>query len=206
MSWPEDFHPEVGYLLPSLRVRRLIRFGSLGAAFGLLVGVGSTLSLLERHGENPIPTINRPTSTFRATETPRFEPGESIVTASVPMTTAVADTSDSPMALRRFVQPARPRGACSPPSPTAISNSCSFHRNRRTYMAAVPVPDASPVTNDIPIKGDDATQRPKKSQKTTVTQTRRQKTVLDLSDYPRAYASPGLRYGERASFDRGDFW
>jgi hypothetical protein len=199
MSWPEDFHPEVGYLLPSMRVRKLIRSLLLAACFGVLVGIGGTLALLAPHGEKPTPNTSRLTSAFLVAEQ---GPAEAV--ASGPVTTEVADTSDNPVALRRFWPTGRPRALC---SLSTTHQACSFHRNGHTDVAAALGPGASPAITSSPSKGvDDATQGSKRPQKPTVTQARKQRPAPEPSDYPRVYASPGMRYGERAYFDRGGFW
>jgi hypothetical protein len=203
MSWPEDFHPEVGYLLPSQRTRRLIRFVSLAAGFGLLVGVCGTLALLAPHGEEPNPIINKPTSPFVAAEqSVSQDAGSTTALASGPVPTDDAGTSDSPVAERRFWT-RRLRALCLNP-PSATNQACSFRR--KFHVAKAPEPSASPTINSTSNKGvDDTTQRPKRPQKYMVTQTRRQRPAVEPSDYPRDYAS-SIRYGERAYFDRGGFW
>jgi hypothetical protein len=51
MSWPdefhpEDFHPEVGYLLPSRSLRRSMRLAAVAALVGVVVGSGMTAFLM----------------------------------------------------------------------------------------------------------------------------------------------------------------
>jgi hypothetical protein len=45
MSWHDDFHPEVGYLLPSRAFRRKVRMAAFAAAIGAIVGAGATALL-----------------------------------------------------------------------------------------------------------------------------------------------------------------
>jgi hypothetical protein len=206
MSWSEDFHPEVGYLLPSMRVRRLIRVVLLAVCFGVLVGVGGTLALLAPYGEKPTPNTSRPASALLAAEAPAEASESMAAVVSGPVTTEVADTSDNPVALRRFWPTGRPRTLCSNPL-SATHQACSFHRNGPTDVAATLGPGASPAITSSPSKGvDDATQGSKRPQKSTIPRARKQKPAPEPSDYPRVYAGPGVRYGERVHFDRGGFW
>jgi hypothetical protein len=205
MSWQEEFHPEVGYLLPSRKVRRLIRSAVLWAGFGILVCVSGTLALLAPRSESP--NLDRPSSSAygiaEAPPTPA-EPEASIAAVNSPP--AIRGDIFPAVAATRFRFNGR-RAECPSLSVAIKEGACTFHRNRRTDLAAVPNPDVSPVINGIPTPGaDDATQRPKKPQSTAVRQSRRQKPALERSDNPQVYPIPGVRYGERPYSDRGGFW
>jgi hypothetical protein len=48
-----EFHPELGYLCPSRRVRQNVRVGLAAAAFGVITGMAAAMALFPRHGADP---------------------------------------------------------------------------------------------------------------------------------------------------------
>jgi hypothetical protein len=50
------FHPELGFLCPSLELRKNVRVGIAAAAFGLVTGVAGAMALLPKHVPDPIRT------------------------------------------------------------------------------------------------------------------------------------------------------
>jgi hypothetical protein len=48
-----EFHPELGYLCPSHRLRQNVRVGLAAAAFGIITGLAAAVVLLPRHGPDP---------------------------------------------------------------------------------------------------------------------------------------------------------
>jgi hypothetical protein len=51
-----EFHPEFGYLCPSVQLRQNVRVGLAAAAFGLIAGVGGAMALLPRHSDDVVRT------------------------------------------------------------------------------------------------------------------------------------------------------
>jgi hypothetical protein len=179
MSWPEDFHPEVGYLLPSTRIRRIMRVGLVAAGLGLTAGIGGTLALLSPHGENAIG-------------------GREAISADI-APTKVADIKDTPGTLRRFSSARAQSSHCFYPFPSSHT-ACSFHRTGHSELAAGPEWGASQAM------GKALDEKLHQSERAApMKQGKRWKPAFP-SDHAHQYASPGLRYGERASLDRGGFW
>jgi hypothetical protein len=202
MAWSEDFHPEVGYLLPSLRVRRLLRFGLLAGGFGLMLGIGGTLALVQAPWAKSSP-IKPSTLNLTTPENSLPEEGDSMPTGTADTALAgLSYTDDSPV---RQLWPARTsRARCVNASPSP-NQACSFHRNHAAVASAM---EAAPsqALSSIPGKAfDDGAQQSKRPQKGSV-QTRRHKPTLEAPEYPRQYGNPGVQYGFRAYPDHGGFW
>jgi hypothetical protein len=47
-----EFHPELGYLCPSVQLRQNVRVGLAAAAFGLIAGVGGAMALFPKHSDD----------------------------------------------------------------------------------------------------------------------------------------------------------
>lgn len=199
MPWPEDFHPEIGYLLPSTRIRRIMRVGLLAAGFGLTVGVGGTLAWLSPHGENAITDKNEPASNLTIVEKLPSDVQEVIPAAIA--TTQDADIKDIPGPVRRFSSIRAQSSHCfdSFPPPNA---ACSFHRTRQADVAAGPGLGALQAMGKVL---DETPRQSERTGKPPVKQSERLKPAAP-SDNTHQYASRGLRYHDRASFDRGGFW
>jgi hypothetical protein len=193
MSWPEDFHPEVGYLLPSTRIRRIMRVGLVAAGLGLTAGIGGTLALHSPH-ENAITVQNG-----QPTMVDELPPdGREAISADV-VPTKVADIKDTPGTLRRFSSARAQSSHCFYPFPSSHT-ACSFHRTGHSDLAAGPEWGASQAM------GKALDEKLHQSERAApMKQGKRWKPAFP-SDHAHQYASPGLRYGERASLDRGGFW
>jgi hypothetical protein len=50
--WAYEFHPELGYLVPSRQLRQNVRVGLAAAGFGLVAGVALAIALFPRHSND----------------------------------------------------------------------------------------------------------------------------------------------------------
>jgi hypothetical protein len=201
MSWQEELHPEVGYLLPSRKVRRLLRFAVLWAAFGIVVGATGTLALLAPRSESQSPE----SPAYGVAEAPPAEPEEPITAVSFSPATGGDVTGTAAAPRLRFIGR---RANCLSLSVAIKNGACTFYRTPHTEMAAAPSPNISPAINSVPSPGaDGGTPRSNKPRNTIARLSRRQNPALEASSGDRrAYASHGARYEDRPSFDRGGFW
>jgi hypothetical protein len=199
MSWQEEFHPEVGYLLPSRKVRRLLRFAVLCAAFGIVVGTTGTLALLASRSESQSPEP----PAYGIADAPAAAPVDPITAVPPPATVGdVPETASTP----RFRFTGR-RANCRSLSVAVKDGPCTFHWIAHTDVAATPSPAIPVPVNNVPSPGTDgAPARSKKPTNTAVRQIKRQNPTPEPPENSWAYATRGGRYGDRRSFDRGGFW
>jgi hypothetical protein len=193
VTWRDEFHPDVGYLLPSVRFYRRIRLVLQAAGFGLIVGIAGTLAFWAstKPNQNVGPYLAADKSATAAAAS--HEPSD------------LADTAESAVALQGGQPTDRSDSFCVSPRLSTTKKGCSVDRSDHADVPAASAPVASPAWSSVSNDSiEDATQRPKKARKTTMASTRKQKPALDPSDYHAFYASPGKRHVDWA--DRGGFW
>jgi hypothetical protein len=134
MPFASDWHPEFGYLCPSLGLRRKLRLAVVAAVFGLTAGAGGMAVLIAGHDSNPRDAL--------ALASP-----QAVRAATTPTSTGRANVA--PTASVRQSQPEAINPACREHTWDYFDGNCTPGKARKTRTVHVPV--ERPAITAIPL-------------------------------------------------------
>jgi len=185
---PPTFHPEMGYLSPSLPTRRLLRVGLITGACGIALGVIAAMAL--------VPGQQKPAQALRVE-----------AAATVGQTDAKGQSDPNTTAAVASSPTAAGRRPCADPTSASKDRNCADASQKSASVrvlapspagqleGAPALPQGAPAAGELKLTEEPQSPAASQSPPEKTAHVRKKKRSRSRQEDPRsAYASPGGRY------------